>query len=1239
MKKLLLSIVAVCSFYVSNAQWIAQDANVGFGTFYQSIFVVDSSVALGGLNGGSFYFKTIDGGANWTQGQVTTNADYEFSNIFALDANNLWACLFDATNGGGAVFNSTNGGTTWLQSTSTEFSDPASFPNVVYFFDSNNGMILGDERNGRLDAYTTSDGGVSWTKVLDANMPLANTSEVGVVDYYEVVGNKVWYPTRDGRVFISSDMGVSWSVYDITGTPTGTNAPEIIMKTASTGMSLVDGEVYLTINGGLSWTNVASPGADYLYGDLVDDNYVIVGSGAMYSNDGVNWELLDNQNHHAMSSDRGTNAWTGNDYDGVDFFGIDRYDPNYINDVIELTIPNPPTCGDHEFTVEVTNNGGFNLDNEFLVQVGFNSNFQGSPAFVGTAAAVGSTTINCKMHTFDFDQFGLSGTYYVRVVSTSPAKLSEVVTVNITGSIPEESFFLDGPGLSCVGDSGTFGGAFLTNDLATSYQWHKPDGIQITDANTAMLGFDQSATSGWVTMQGANSCGTGRVLMDSISFNGSGFGKQAISGFKWGGNIHEPFTADAIRATDTSGSYEGCVQFAPGTFDGKIAMVDRGSCNFSQKAYFAQQAGAIGVIIRVPSTYPEMFDLNFAMYGVNYSSLVEVPVVIFNDTASGIIPSDAVVNAMDLAGSLNVTLYPVAYELELHPEVAVNAGIDQSICGAGNVQLGATGADTYSWSPATGLSATNIPNPTASPSSDQSYVVTGTSTATNCTATDTVTVFVPSASTPTANFTMMVDSATRTVTFTNTSVGSDSYIWEFGDGQTSIDENPVHVYGAYSTYTVKLTAKSQCAASDGTTQQTLPLEIDCMLMADAGPDQTVCTGGFAQLDATDAGADTYSWAPATGLSATNIPNPIASPTSTMSYVVTISNSFTGCSSKDTITVYVNSGVTPTASYTYTIDTMTRTVTFTNTTQNASTYMWYFGDGDSSNAVDPVHTYGMYGNFDVRLVAMTNCAPADGEVTQNIKVVLECKTTVNAGADETICAGGNVQLNPSVSNADSYLWTPSNGLSAVNIRNPIATPLATQEYVITVTQTWSGCTDSDTISVIINNASAPIAAFIATEDADNLTVTLTNNSVDADTYVWSFGDGNTSVEESPTHTYAAPGLYTVKLTAKSNCTASVGEFEKDVDFRPQSIVEDLNELFEIYPNPAREVLAIQLVNNISPNVSVSINDLTGKSIKEINYSSFVNGKYTLDLSEYSEGIYFVKLTTESGSAVKKVVRLK
>lgn len=142
----------------------------------------------------------------------------------------------------------------------------------------------------------------------------------------------------------------------------------------------------------------------------------------------------------------------------------------------------------------------------------------------------------------------------------------------------------------------------------------------------------------------------------------------------------------------------------------------------------------------------------------------------------------------------------------------VVAGPDTLVCPGSTLQLEASGGITYTWSPAASLSDPYTANPLASPAQTTTYTVTVSNGA--CTASADVTVSVNTAA-PQAAFSIIpID---LTVRFNNISSGASSYHWDFGDGNTSAERNPQHLYSQHATYEVTLIATNDCGISDTVT--------------------------------------------------------------------------------------------------------------------------------------------------------------------------------------------------------------------------------------------------------------------------------------------------------------------------------------------------------------------------------------------------------------------------------------
>lgn len=140
-----------------------------------------------------------------------------------------------------------------------------------------------------------------------------------------------------------------------------------------------------------------------------------------------------------------------------------------------------------------------------------------------------------------------------------------------------------------------------------------------------------------------------------------------------------------------------------------------------------------------------------------------------------------------------------------------------------------------------------------------------------------------------ADFNSTVNCLPAPVAFTNISYGATSYEWSFGDASTSTATSPSHVYSAPGVYTVRLIASNPvtCNQNDTTFRQVVVLGIGSYDL----PDTSLCLGSSAQIGLLPIAAPniTYQWAPPQGLSNAQVPNPIAAPTSTTTYTLTISN--------------------------------------------------------------------------------------------------------------------------------------------------------------------------------------------------------------------------------------------------------------------------------------------------------------------------------------------------------------
>ena len=220
------------------------------------------------------------------------------------------------------------------------------------------------------------------------------------------------------------------------------------------------------------------------------------------------------------------------------------------------------------------------------------------------------------------------------------------------------------------------------------------------------------------------------------------------------------------------------------------------------------------------------------------------------------------------------------------------------------------------------------------------------------------------------------------------------------------------------------------------------------------PDQNICTGGTVQLNVS--GGVTYSWSPAVGLSATNIANPSANPTSTTTYTVTVTNS-DGCIATDDITVNVSQNPIANAGS----DTSICPGSSTSLSASGGTsYQWSPTNGLSNpSSANLIANPSTTTTYSVTVSNANGCSSSD-----QVVVSVVAGLTIDLGEDIITCPDERIAL--SVSGGSTYRWSPATGLSSTTIANPTATVSEAATYCVTVTDA-NGCTDADCIAIQID----------------------------------------------------------------------------------------------------------------------------------------------------------------------------
>lgn len=344
-----------------------------------------------------------------------------------------------------------------------------------------------------------------------------------------------------------------------------------------------------------------------------------------------------------------------------------------------------------------------------------------------------------------------------------------------------------------------------------------------------------------------------------------------------------------------------------------------------------------------------------------------------------------------------------------------------------------------------------------------------------------------------ANFTYSKPPCSLTVTFTDSSTGNcvwqngpwspSTWSWNFGDGTTSSQQNPVHTYSAAGTYSVTLVIS--CPEDS----VTIPVMVSNSSLPVSG-NTTLCNGGSTVLSA--GSANSYAWN--TGATTSSIS---VSPTVNTTYSVIVNNG--AC--LDTLYMSVIIGTSPALSYSVTPvlcnGNNTGMASITPTGGN-SPYSYSWSNGQITSLISGL----IAGTYSVIVADANGCSS-----TQTLSVTQPPALTVTVSSVPAACGANSGVAAISVSGGAgsyTYLWNPSAGSV------PSITGLSAGNYSITVSDT-NGCS-LDTVVIVAATSSISATASNSTICAGE---SAQLNASGGTSYVWSNGSTGASISVSPT----------------------------------------------------------------------------------------------------------------------------
>lgn len=408
----------------------------------------------------------------------------------------------------------------------------------------------------------------------------------------------------------------------------------------------------------------------------------------------------------------------------------------------------------------------------------------------------------------------------------------------------------------------------------------------------------------------------------------------------------------------------------------------------------------------------------------------------------------------------NVVFYPLP---------PVSAGPDDTICDGNSTTLAASGAISYQWSPATGLSDPNVASPTATPLVTTDYTVVGTD-ANNCSFADTMTVFV--------NVLPAADAGPDEEVCLNSTVqlggsptgpAGSTYSWNSANLDNPAIANPTYIPSAVGVFVlqVEVTDINGCSSTDDVqvTVHDLPIPVITPVTT------TICVGDTIGLSAS--GGNQYLWSPAASLVNANTATPGAYPVVTTLYTVTVTDG-NSCTATEDVTVPV---FPPTPAFAGNDTGICQQDTIQLLATGGVSYQWAASPYLTGiSTATPTCFTPITNTFTVTVTDANGCTASDA-----VTVTVYPLPTVSAGPDKRICLGQSTPIGgaPTGPAGSQYSWTPGASLNNALIANPSASPAVSTTYKVIVTSN-RGCVDSASMTVTVD--SLPVVAVVTAPDS-------------------------------------------------------------------------------------------------------------------------------------------------------------
>ena len=485
-----------------------------------------------------------------------------------------------------------------------------------------------------------------------------------------------------------------------------------------------------------------------------------------------------------------------------------------------------------------------------------------------------------------------------------------------------------------------------------------------------------------------------------------------------------------------------------------------------------------------------------------------------------------------------------------------------------------------------------------------------------------------------ANWSFSLDSTDyKTVYFRDFSYYSpEEWHWDFGDGTTSTDTEPTHVYSMAGTYPVCLTV------SNGNSSNTVcqDVQVDSSMIVYPSAEIIIdsiygCTPDSVRFHAVTTNTNHLLWEYATGMSVLSLKGDTTN--SVTAYFeegvynyrfihLRVTNDVGSTSYNKPIKLHDA----PVIDFKI-VNPLGIQVYFQNKCSGVdNTYSWDFGDGTTNLDVDnstQVHYYEELGTFEITL-SLHNDVCGDLTMTKYITIdsasIASGSGTVGIIRDTlTSCTPLTVKYHADLYSVDSIDWVFEGGIPSTSKSADVIVTYSTIGEYETTLNVYSYLNQNSTVTKTI-----PVFGEAPTSDFEmnpiGLQLSLNNQSNNSTSFFWDFGDGTTDTTSSPVHTFAQAGNYDIILIASNDCgddTLSRNLIITDIEL----LEKDMG--YAILPNPSTGLFTLEAAMPLTGKMDISVYNLLGQVVLRKQVPMGVK-KMEIDLRKQVDGVYWYRV---------------